>query len=65
MADTHTPTALQARKQQCIDAYIAARIRHMEATQAATRAAIELGATSARMEMHWWQAVPEKYRGSY
>ena len=58
----HTPTTEQATKQQRIDAYIAARIRYMEARRAAEQAATELGAASARMEMHWWTDVPSKYR---
>jgi ABC-type transporter lipoprotein component MlaA len=58
----HTPTTEQATKQQCIDRYIAARIAYMQATQAAERAATELGAASARIEMEWWDDVPAKYR---
>ena len=58
----HTPTTEQARKQQAIDRYIAARITYMQTRQAAERAATELGAASAHVEMHWWQDVPAKYR---
>ena len=62
MARNTLPTAEQAAKQRIIDAYVAARIRYLEARRASERAATELGAASARMEMHWWKDVPAKYR---
>ena len=55
-------TAVTPTKQQVISTYVAARIAHELATQAAHKAAMNIGAASARMQMDWWKDVPAKYR---